>query len=218
MELVGEKLGVRWGSHEVFEGLSFALPFPSRIHLTGGAGAGKTVLLKVLAGLILPTSGRLLWNGRSVAELSRVERKALQAHFGMVFQSDALFDSQTVLENVTLPLLRRGESRERALERAREVLASVGLAKSENTLPARLSGGMKKRVGIARAIVAGPEILLADEPFAGLDPGTLHQVTEVLARVSEGRSLIVTGEEALPALKLNRVLTLRDGLLEEARA
>ena len=128
-------------------------------------------------------------------------KRARQAAFGMVFQTDALFDSLTVRRNVLLPLERRRVPREEAEARADEVLRAVGLAEAANTLPERLSGGMRKRAGIARALAARPSVLLADEPFSGLDPGTARQVARVLLEVAGSGSLIVIGG-AVAAIKL----------------
>lgn len=220
MNLTCEHISVRFGPGLALGDVNLSLPFPSRVRIEGPAGSGKTTLLKVLAGLIAPSEGRLLWEGSEVAQLSRAELKRLQAKFGMIFQSDALFDSDSVLGNVMLPLLRRGVSSHEARRRAQEVLESVGLSDATGALPDELSGGMRKRAGIARAVIAQPSILLADDPLAGLDPGTARGVSAVLADASQGRTLIVVSEVPLPLLTLDRVLLLRSGQLSgsEARA
>ena len=193
--------------------LDLVLPMGAQAMVLGLAGSGKTTLLKALAGLYLPSQGEVRWDGDDLAKLGEDERRRRQAAFGMVFQTDALFDSLSVLDNVTLPLLRRNVPASDARTRAAEALASVGLAAFADVPPERLSGGMKKRAGIARAIVARPAVLLADDPLAGLDPATGRQVAELLLRVARGRTLLVAGPEPLAALPLPRWLWLSHGRL-----
>jgi phospholipid/cholesterol/gamma-HCH transport system ATP-binding protein len=131
----------------------------------------------------------------------------------MVFQSDALFDSMSVLENVLLPLVKRQVPRAEAEGRAREVLSRVGLEAAASKRPESLSGGMKKRVGVARAIVSRPSVLLADDPFAGLDPATERSIGELLLEVSSGCTLIAALPDPSPALPLPRVLRFENGRL-----
>lgn len=213
MELRADKLTVRLGGRPVLRDVTCTLPPGSRVLVLGRSGSGKTILSKVLAGLVAPSSGHVLWNGEDVAGMSPAEKRARQAAFGMVFQTDALFDSMTVRHNVLLPLERRRVPREEAEARADEVLGAVGLAEAANTLPERLSGGMRKRAGIARALAARPSVLLADEPFSGLDPGTARQVARVLLEVAGSGSLIVAAPDVPPELPLARWLYLRDGQL-----
>ena len=213
MELHADRLSVRRGARSVLREVSCVLPHGSRALVLGRSGAGKTTLLKVLAGLLPPTSGTVLWEGQDVTHLSQGERRQRQAAFGFVFQTDALFDSLTVRENVLLPLRNRGMGLEEAEARAGEVLAAVGLREAANALPERLSGGMKKRAGIARALAARPRVLLADDPFAGLDPGTARQVARVLLEVAGSGTLLVVAPDAPVELPLPRWLYLRDGRL-----
>lgn len=214
MELRSRELGVRYGQVTALEGVNLSLPFPTHARVRGPAGSGKTTLLKALAGLISPTAGEVLWDGRTVSALSRRELKALQSRVGMIFQSDALFDSSTVLENVMLPLTRRGVEVRQARARAEEALAEVGLTDAAGLRPDRLSGGMKKRVGIARALIARPSILIADTPLAGLDPGTAHEVGRLIERMSSGKTLIVASEDPLPGITFEREVRLRAGRQE----
>lgn len=213
MELRADRLTVRWGGRPVLRDVTCTLPPGSRVLVLGRSGSGKTTLSKVLAGLVAPSSGHVLWNGEDVAGMSPAVKRARQAAFGMVFQTDALFDSMTVRHNVLLPLERRRVPREEAEARADEVLRAVGLSEAANTLPERLSGGMRKRAGIARALAARPSVLLADEPFAGLDPGTARQVARVLLEVAGSGTLIVVAPDVPPELTLARWLYLRDGQL-----
>jgi phospholipid/cholesterol/gamma-HCH transport system ATP-binding protein len=174
--------------------------------LAGPAQSGKTTLLKALCGLAPASAGSVEVDGAPLGPRS-------SPRFGMVFQSDALFDSMDALGNVGLPLLRRGVPRAEARERAREALAQVGLSGQERALPERLSGGMRKRLGIARAIVARPRYLLADEPLAGLDPGTCERVLRLLfALWGRAGGLIIASAEPAPFLEVcDEVLILRGG-------
>lgn len=213
MDLRADGLTVRYGARTVLASVCCALPPGTQALVLGRSGSGKTTLLKALAGLVIPAGGRVLWDGQEAARLSSAERRARQAAFGMVFQTDALFDSLTVRDNVLLPLTRRRVPEAEARARADEVLRAVGLAEAADTLPERLSGGMKKRAGLARALAARPSVLLADDPFAGLDPGTARQVARVLLEVSRGGTLLVAAPEAPVDLPLPRWLYLRGGKL-----
>ncbi len=213
MELRVEDVVVRHGEHLALGGVSLLLRPGERVLLSGPAGSGKTTLLKLLAGLVRPERGTVRWDGDDVHRLSAQERKRRQAALGMVFQTDALFDSMSVLDNVVLPLARRGVPREEALSRARSALEAVRLSNAAGRKPEQLSGGMRKRAGLARAVVAGPQVLLADDPLAGLDPATALQVADLLLRTSEGRTLVVCAPDPLPEFPLPRLVALEGGQL-----
>jgi phospholipid/cholesterol/gamma-HCH transport system ATP-binding protein len=213
MDLRADGLTVRYGARTVLASVDCALPPGTQALVLGRSGSGKTTLLKALAGLVPASGGSVRWGGQEVARLSAAERRTRQAAFGMVFQTDALFDSLTVRENVLLPLRNRGVDTAEAEARATEVLQAVGLLEAANALPERLSGGMKKRAGIARALAARPSVLLADDPFAGLDPGTARQVARVLLEVAGSGTLLVVAPDAPAELPLPRWLYLRDGHL-----
>ncbi|CAM3115425.1 ATP-binding cassette domain-containing protein [Corallococcus sp. ZKHCc1 1396] len=213
MELRAESLSLQHGPRTVLESIDARFPPGTRALLLGRSGSGKTTLLKALAGLLLPSRGRITWDGQDVAKLTAPERRKQQAAFGFVFQTDALFDSLTVRQNVMQPLLRRHVPEPEARERTEAVLKSVGLTDAADTLPERLSGGMKKRAGLARALAAKPAVLLADDPFAGLDPGTARQVARVLLDVAGTGTLLVAAPEAPLDLPLPRWLYLRAGRL-----
>jgi phospholipid/cholesterol/gamma-HCH transport system ATP-binding protein len=172
--------------------------------VAGLAQSGKTTLLKSLCGLIPATSGALSVDGNPVLGGNPRALSQIRTAFGMVFQSDALFDSEDAQANVALPLLRRGVSRAEANTRAREALSQVGLLEHSQALPERLSGGMRKRLGLARAIVARPKYLLADDPLAGLDPGTSQRVLDLLFGLWHGRGGLIVGA-ADPAPLRDRV-------------
>lgn len=208
-----EALSVRFGRVDALIDVSVTIAPGEQVLVTGQAASGKTTWLKCLAGLQPPTAGHVRWGSDDVASLATEERRRRQRSFGMVFQSDALFDSMTVLDNVMLPLTKRLVPRDEAVERARAVLERVGLASAQGKRPEELSGGMKKRVGVARAIVAQPSVLLADDPFAGLDPSTERSIAELLLEVSRGRTLVTALPDPVSSLPLSRVLRFEQGRL-----
>lgn len=152
----------------------------------GQSGSGKTVLMKNLIGLLDPTSGEVLYDGRSFVNMTKKGKAAMRREMGMVFQGSALFDSLTVLENVRFPLdmFSSLNSRERD-KRAQECLERVNLLDAQNKYPAEISGGMQKRVAIARAIVLNPKYLFCDEPNSGLDPKTSLVIDELLSGITK---------------------------------
>lgn len=211
MEVSLDDVQLRHGAVLALERLTASFPQGTRALVWGPAASGKTSLLKAIAGLLRPSRGAVRWDGRDVASLSTDERRDAQAAVGLIFQTDALFDSMTVLDNVLLPLLRRRVARDEALRRAREALAQVGLEDAAAKRPEHLSGGMKKRAGVARAIVARPQVLLADDPFAGLDPLTESSIAKLLLEVSAGRTLIAAVPDPIAALPMDRWLHLDGG-------
>jgi phospholipid/cholesterol/gamma-HCH transport system ATP-binding protein len=206
-----QELTVRFEGQTALSELDQEIPAGSWLGVYGGPGSGKTTFLKALAGLLRPNGGRVLWDGDDIGRLGPEEKRQRQARFGMVFQTDALFDSATVMENVLLPLVRRRVPAEEARTRAHRVLEQVGMGTAEDLLPDALSGGMKKRAGIARALVARPEVLLADDPLAGLDPGTASRLCRLLMEVSEGKTLIVAMPDPVSWLPLPLSLHLVEG-------
>jgi phospholipid/cholesterol/gamma-HCH transport system ATP-binding protein len=220
VELRVEHLAVQRGSGLALRDLSLTLPGGSRTVLQGPHGAGKTTLLKCLAGLLAPTAGRVLWADRDAWQLDASARQAARRELSMVFQSDALFDSRSVLENVTLPLLRRGALASAARERALAMLAQVGLPEAAGLRVDQLSGGMRKRVGIARALVSDPLVLLADDPFAGLDVGTEASVAVLMLALPAEVSVVVATARPLDLPGWRRLHLLEGRLApatEEAR-
>jgi phospholipid/cholesterol/gamma-HCH transport system ATP-binding protein len=161
-----------FGDKTVLDGVDLDIPARSSMVVIGASGSGKSVLLKCILGLIEPDAGSIEIDGRNVLAMDRAEREKTNRRIGMLFQNAALFDSLPVWENVAFGLLARPKAdRKAARARADEVLAEVGLAASVGDLsPSELSGGMQKRVGLARAIAAQPDILFFDEPTTGLDP------------------------------------------------
>lgn len=207
-------LVVAFPSGAALSGVTARLRPGTHAAVVGPAGSGKTTLLKALAGLITPSGGGVRWDGVDPFALDVAARRAAQARIGMVFQNDALFDSLSVLENVRLPLERRGVRAAEATSRAEAALQAVGLLAFAAQLPATLSGGMRKRVGVARAVVARPSVLIADDPFAGLDPKTAAAVAGVLRDAAAGRTLLVALPDPVLELALPRVLHLAGGALQ----
>jgi phospholipid/cholesterol/gamma-HCH transport system ATP-binding protein len=162
----------RFGDKLVLDGIDLDVAPRTSMVVIGASGSGKSVLLKCILGLIEPDSGRIEIDGQNVLSMNRRDAEAVRASIGMLFQNGALFDSLPVWENVAFGLLAQKKlNRAEARDRAGEILAQVGLAPSVGDLyPAELSGGMQKRVGLARAIAAQPDILFFDEPTTGLDP------------------------------------------------
>ncbi len=154
--------------------------------IIGQSGSGKTVLMKNLVGLLVPTSGEVLFDGRNIVTMTKKAKVELRREMGMVFQGSALFDSLTVLENVRFPLdmFSQMNSRERD-KRAQECLDRVNLLDAQNKYPAEISGGMQKRVAIARAIVLNPKYLFCDEPNSGLDPKTSLVIDGLLSSITK---------------------------------
>jgi phospholipid/cholesterol/gamma-HCH transport system ATP-binding protein len=205
-------VSVRFGDLEALRDITATFKAGTRTVIAGRAGSGKTTLLKALAGLVRPSSGRVRWGETDAGALDVGSRRKAQGAFGMVFQTDALFDSMTVRDNVTLPLTKRGVPEAEAAERCDEALRRVGLTAAADKRPEHLSGGMRKRTGIARAIVARPEVLFADDPFAGLDPETEASIAALLLEVSEGRTLVCALPD--PYEPLGQTRMMRGGNLE----
>ena len=183
LNLVGVSRSFR--GERILDGVDLCVRRGELIGLIGPAASGKSVLLKLLCTLLRPDAGAgaVHIDGEDLTHADEDRRVAARARFGMLFQNNALFDFMTVGENVAFPLLRRGTATATAAaEQAAERLRAVGLAGSERKFPSELSGGMRKRVGIARALIARPEIVLYDEPTAGLDPVTTAKVYDLLRR------------------------------------
>jgi len=169
----------------VLDGIDFSLPEGKSLVVVGPSGTGKSVLLKHLIGLVRPDSGKVFVDDRDFWALSELERTAVRKKFGMSFQEGALFDSMNVFDNVAFPLRRSGRPPAEVRKRVRECLSIVHLPNVEGKRPSELSGGMRRRVGFARAIAHEPEILLFDEPNTGLDPIMTDIIDEVILEMKE---------------------------------
>ena len=194
--IVFEDVRLAFEENEVLRGISFRLPYGETKALFGVAGSGKSTILKLALGLLKPDAGRIIVLGRDVAHMREEELFALRGKIGMVFQESALFDSLTVSENVAYRLMEEhGIGYEEIDLRVREALRFVELEHTVDMLPSELSGGMRRRVAIARAIITQPELLLYDSPTGGLDPVTSNTIIELLVKqrdVYKTSALLVT--------------------------
>ena len=185
-----------FGGNHVLRGVDFQVPSGRITAVIGRSGEGKSVLLKHSLGLLRPDSGEILVDGDDISRLSGKKLNEARSKFGMLFQGAALFDSMTVEENVAFPLVEHSAlTGAQIAERVRETLHLVGLDGVESRMPSQLSGGMKKRVGLARAIIREPEIILYDEPTTGLDPiltDSIHRLIIQMQEVLQVTSLMIS--------------------------
>ncbi|KYF93312.1 ABC transporter ATP-binding protein [Sorangium cellulosum] len=211
-----EQLTKSFGGMPVLRGVDLDVPAGCLYGLIGPGASGKSVLLKMITGLLRPDRGRVVVDGKDVHALSEIELQTFRLRFGMLFQNNALFDYMTVGENIAFPLRRLYDlSEEEIEERVAERLRVVSLAGFEDRTPAGLSGGQKKRVGVARATIARGEIVLYDEPAAGLDPVTSQRIFDLLR--AEQRAMNAT--VVMVSSDLDRLLTVTDrvGMLYRGR-
>jgi phospholipid/cholesterol/gamma-HCH transport system ATP-binding protein len=205
----------RFGSHQVLDGVSFSVAQGEAIAIIGVSGGGKSILLKLLIGLIPPDSGEVRIAGQNIVGMNERQLLQVRRRFGMLFQSAALFDSLTVAQNVGFLLNReRKTDPAEVSSRVVEVLDLVGLNGTEDKMPAELSGGMRKRVGLARAVVYRPEILLYDEPTTGLDPIASDSIDQLIIRVvdkTKVTSIAVTHDMRSARRISRRILMLHEG-------
>ena len=192
-----EGLGVRFGGNHVLRGINMRIARGQTLAIIGESGCGKTVFLKNLIGLMNPTEGRVLFDGEDLARLGGRRLSSLRTRYGFLFQQAALFDSMTIEQNVSFPLRQHTSKRSNEIRRiVLDRLAEVGLNPSVlPRKPAELSGGMRKRVGLARALVLEPEVILYDEPTTGLDPIMSDVINELVLRTRQSHpvtSIIVT--------------------------
>jgi phospholipid/cholesterol/gamma-HCH transport system ATP-binding protein len=189
-----------YGDNEVLRGVTLDLRRGARNIVIGGSGAGKTVLMRHLVVLERPDAGRVLLDGQDITVLGEAALGAVRRRFGMVFQGSALFDSMSVYDNVAFPLRElSGISRKEVRGRVMAKLEALGVADAAKRMPADISGGMKKRVGVARALVGEPEILIYDEPTAGLDPLAARNVDRLILETDEKfgvTSIVITHDMA----------------------
>ena len=204
-----------FGSQEVLRGVSLRIGTGEAVVIIGRSGGGKSILLKHLIGLLRPDSGEVEVDGQDLAHMSERNLLKMRRKFGMLFQMAALFDSLTVFENVGFALRREGNHTEAEMRaKVAEALAMVELPGIENKMPSELSGGMRKRVGLARAIVYRPEIVLYDEPTTGLDPVAGDRIDRLIRRVWETlkvTSIAVTHDMKSARTISNRILMLHEG-------
>ncbi|HLK63931.1 MAG TPA: ABC transporter ATP-binding protein [Bryobacteraceae bacterium] len=204
-----------FGEQKVLNGVNLQVGRGETLAVLGRSGTGKSVLLKLLIGLDKPDSGVVRMHGQDVAALKPEQLAALRKRIGFLFQQAALYDSLTVEENVAFPLSRHSkDSPEQQRERVHQLLESVGMGDHGHKMPSQISGGMQKRVGLARALVLEPDILLFDEPTAGLDPITTDEIGELIVNQQKERKLtaiVVTHDIRGAKAFADRLVLLRDG-------
>ena len=209
------ELAKSFGAQSVLDGVNLRIESGESVVIIGRSGGGKSVLLKLLIGLIQPDSGEVLIDGEKITGLN--ERRLIQVRtkFGMLFQSAALFDSMTVAENIGFPLRREKNLTAAELDRrVSEALEMVDLPGTEKKKPSELSGGMRKRVGLARAIVYRPQIVLYDEPTTGLDPVNADSIDQLIIRVRDRlnvTSVVVTHDMRSARRVGQRIVMLHEG-------
>ena len=211
-----ENLKKTFEGKEILKGINIHLPREENLAVCGKSGIGKTVLIKCMVGLMQPDSGKINVLGKDMMNPSLKDLEFIRSKIGFVFQGSALYDSMSVRENLSFTLKRSAFSGTKTAitERVEEVLESVGLVEAIDKMPAELSGGMKKRVGLARTLIKSPEIILYDEPTTGLDPSTSMEISEMILDVRKSQkatSVIITHDMNCVKMTSDRMLLIRDG-------
>ncbi|GAB3266934.1 ABC transporter ATP-binding protein [Larkinella harenae] len=218
--IVLRDLKISFGDLHVLKGVDLDLYQGENLVVLGRSGTGKSVLIKIIAGLLEPDQGTVNVLGENVRQLNKRELDALRLKLGFSFQSSALYDSMTVRENLEFPLIRnvRNLSRADINQAVEEALEDVGLSQTINQMPSELSGGQRKRIGIARTLILKPEIMLYDEPTAGLDPITSNEINNLINEVQERHntsSIIITHDLTCAKTVGDRIAMLLDGRFEK---
>jgi phospholipid/cholesterol/gamma-HCH transport system ATP-binding protein len=209
-----DRITKSFGRQKILEGLSFEVGRGRAFCLLGRSGSGKSLTLKHMIGLIKPDSGEIYLEGEPITDLKSSELPRVRKRMGFMFQYSALFDSITVGENVAFPLRWHTELPESEIrQRATELLDQVGLAADYDRMPTDLSGGMRKRVGLARALALDPPILLVDEPSSGLDPITSAEIDDLLIRLKQhrGTTMVIVTHNIPSAQRIGDELALLEG-------
>jgi phospholipid/cholesterol/gamma-HCH transport system ATP-binding protein len=198
-----DRVSKAFGSLQVLDDISFEIPAGQAFCLLGRSGTGKSVTLRHIVGLVKPDKGRVLVEERDIAMLAGRELADVRKHMGFLFQNAALFDSMSVGDNVAFPMRRHTDWSDAEIRaRAAKKLADVGLDDAYDKMPGDLSGGMKKRAGLARAMALDPPILLVDEPSAGLDPITAGEIDELLVKTKQGGTTLVVVTHNIPSARV----------------
>lgn len=214
-----EDVHMRYGSRTVFNGMSCSFPRGKISVILGGSGLGKSTILRLIGGLIHPDSGKVQVDGANICEQSPRQLTKTRRKMGMMFQGGALLDSYTVFENVALPLREHGACDNSAIRNTvQEMLDAVGVGHAAQLHPRQLSGGMLRRVALARAIVRKPELILCDEPFSGLDPTSIRQIEALLVQINKqyGMTMIVVSHDFHSTIRMaDHVLLVMSGRVLE---
>ncbi|MGN8068033.1 ABC transporter ATP-binding protein [Mucilaginibacter sp. SG564] len=205
-----------FGDKEVLKNINFDLKRGENMVVLGKSGMGKSVTIQCIVGMLKPDAGTLTVLGENVAEMGDEELKQLRMKIGFLFQSGALYDSMTVRENLEFPLTRvlKLTDQQDIDKRVEEVLDGVGLLDAIDKLPSDLSGGMRKRVGLARTLIVKPEIMLYDEPTTGLDPITSREISELILHMQQKyktSSIIITHDMECARITADRIVVMDDG-------
>ncbi|MEO8666049.1 MAG: ATP-binding cassette domain-containing protein [Ignavibacteria bacterium] len=204
-----------FGSNTVLTDINLSVKKGETVVILGRSGTGKSVILKCIIGLILPDEGNIEVFGQEFLNLPEAKENALRVKVGFLFQSGALYDSMTVKQNLEFPIIRQLDYKKEDLTpKVMEALENVGLAKAIDKMPSELSGGMQKRIGLARTLMLDPQIILYDEPTTGLDPVTSNEISHLILDMQtkyKVTSLIVTHDMACAKLVANRIVVLKDG-------
>jgi phospholipid/cholesterol/gamma-HCH transport system ATP-binding protein len=212
-----EHLKKSFGNNHVLRDINLVINKGENLAILGQSGTGKSVLIKCIVGLVEIDDGKLLIYGKNISELKDKELIETQKKVGFLFQSGALYDSMTVRENLEFPLRKQLSSipKEELEEIVKEALSDVGLEKAIDKTPSELSGGMRKRLGLARTLILKPEIMLYDEPTTGLDPITSKEISNLILEVQKKyntTSVIITHDIECTRLTANRIIVLKDGV------
>ena len=212
-----ENIKKRFGDQEVLKGISTIFEKGKTNLIIGQSGSGKSVLLKCLIGLFKPEGGRILFDDKSIQDMNDEQQRVLREEIGMLFQGGALFDSMTIEENVMFPLrMFTNQKKSEMIDRVNEVLSRVNLEGNNKKFPAEISGGMQKRVSIARAIVNRPKYLFCDEPNSGLDPKTATVIDNLIQEITHEFDIttVVVTHDMNSVMEIGeRINFLKNGLL-----
>lgn len=206
-----------FGNNDVLKGFNLTIQPQENVAVLGKSGSGKSVLIKCIVGLIRPDAGQIRVFGQDVVNLERHELDAVRSRIGFLFQSNALYDSLTVRENLEFPMrrLRIKKTKEQVDQMVNEALTSVGLPNVQDLMPSSLSGGMKKRIGLARTLIMEPRIILFDEPTTGLDPITSKEIANLMNDVHrkyQTSSIIISHDMSCIKRTAQRIVVLNDGI------
>lgn len=206
-----------FGDNHVLKGFNLNLRKGENLVVLGKSGSGKSVLIKCMVGLLYPEKGNVEVFGKNIPKLDRDELDHIRVKIGFLFQSSALYDSMTVRENLEFPLRRHwiSKTREEVDELVLEALDNVGLKHAVDLMPSELSGGMRKRIGLARTLILKPDIILYDEPTTGLDPITSREISNLIVDIQHKyntSSIIITHDMACAKIVSNRVMVLVNGI------
>ena len=213
-----QNLWKSFGDHSVLKGINLTVNKGEDLVILGKSGSGKSITIKCLVGLLSSDKGKIKIFGADISNLNDVELNTIRTRIGFMFQNGALYDSMSVRQNLTFTLKHHTKniSEEEVEQQVFEALESVGLKDAIDKMPSELSGGMRKRIGLARTLIIKPEIILYDEPTSGLDPITAREISELMLFVQkkyQTTSIIITHDLACAKLTGNRIMILKDGVI-----